>query len=49
MKSENWSNGQKLKKQIDTLETKIKSEKQFNKQVKLNAEMKMLKKELDEL
>ena len=40
---------QKLKKQIDTLETKIKSEKQFNKQVKLNADLKMLKKELDEL
>ena len=40
---------QKLQKQIVTLETKIKSEKQFNKQVKLNADLKMLKKELDEL
>lgn len=40
---------QKLNKQIATLEMKIKSEKQFNKQVKMNAELKMLKKELDEL
>lgn len=40
---------QKLQKQIITLETKIKSEKQFNKQVKLNADLKMLKKELEEL
>lgn len=40
---------QKLQKQIVTLETKIKSEKQFNKQVKLNADLKMLKKELEEL
>lgn len=40
---------QKLQKQISTLETKIKSEKQFNKQVKLNAELKMLKREVEEL
>lgn len=40
---------QKLQKQIVTLEMKIKSEKQFNKQVKLNADLKMLKKELEEL
>lgn len=40
---------QKLQKQIATLETKIKSEKQFNKQVKLNADLKMLKKEFEEL
>mgnify|MGYP004700985099 CR=1 FL=1 len=40
---------QKLQKQIVTLETKIKNEKQFNKQVKLNADLKMLKKELEEL
>ena len=40
---------QKLNKQIAALETKMKNEKQFNIQVKLNAELKKLKKELDEL
>ena len=40
---------QKLNKQIAALETKMKNEKQFNIQVKLNAELKLLKKELEEL
>ena len=40
---------QKLNKQIVALETKMKNEKQFNTQVKINAELKMLKNELDEL
>jgi len=40
---------QKLNKRIAALEIKIKNEKQFNKQVQLNAELKMLKKELEEL
>ena len=40
---------QKINKQIAALETKIKNEKQFNKQVNLNAEMKVLKKKLEEL
>jgi hypothetical protein len=40
---------QKLNKQIDALEGKMKNEKQFNIQVKLNAELKLLKKELEEL
>jgi hypothetical protein len=40
---------QKLNKQIAALETKMKNEKQFNIQIKLNAELKLLKKELEEL
>ena len=40
---------QKLNKQIAALEAKTKNEKQFNIQVKLNAELKLLKKELEEL
>lgn len=40
---------QKLNKQIVALEGKMKNEKQFNIQVKLNAELKLLKKELEEL
>lgn len=37
---------EKLMKQIKTLEAKIRKEKQLNKQVRLNAELKRLKKEL---
>ena len=40
---------QQLEKQITALEKKIRREKQFNKQVEMNAELKKLKKELDEL
>ena len=40
---------QKLNKQIASLEIKIKSEKQFNKQVKLNTQLKTLKKELEDI
>ncbi|MFZ3170496.1 MAG: DUF4391 domain-containing protein [Carboxydocellales bacterium] len=40
---------QKLIKQIAAIENKVNSEKQFNKQVKLNAELKQLKKELERL
>lgn len=40
---------QLLAKQIENLQTKIRREKQFNRQVKLNAELKKLKKELEEL
>jgi hypothetical protein len=39
---------QKFNKQIAALEAKMKNEKQFNIQVKLNAELKLLKKELEE-
>lgn len=40
---------QKLKKQISALEIKMKNEKQFNIQIKLNTELKQLKKELEKL
>ncbi len=40
---------QTLKKQIEKLQVKIKKEKQFNVQMKLNAELKNLKKELSDL
>jgi hypothetical protein len=40
---------QKLNKQIASLEIKIKSEKQFNKQVKLNTQLKTLKRELEDI
>lgn len=40
---------QKLIKQIALLEAKVNKEKQFNRRVELNAELKQLKKELDEL
>jgi len=40
---------QKLIKQVAALENKMKNEKQFNMQVKLNAELKQLKKELEAL
>lgn len=40
---------QKLEKQIAALQTKVRKEKQLNKQVQLNAELKKLKKELEEL
>ena len=40
---------QKLNKQIAALEAKMKNEKQFNIQIKVNAELRMLKKRLDEL
>ena len=40
---------QELEKQITALEKKIRREKQFNKQVQLNAELKKLKKELESL
>lgn len=38
---------QQLKKQITALEKKVKNEKQFNRQVELNAELKKLQKELE--
>ena len=38
---------QTLQKQIDTLKAKIRKEKQLNKQMQMNAELKKLKKELD--
>ena len=37
---------QQLEKQIATLQTKVRKEKQLNKQIQLNAELKLLKKEL---
>jgi len=40
---------QQLEKQIAALEKKIRREKQFNKQVEMNAELKRLKKKLEEL
>lgn len=40
---------QELEKQIAALQTKVRKEKQLNKQVQLNAEMKKLRKELEEL
>lgn len=39
----------KLKKQIDVLQTKIPKERQLNKQVQMNTELKRLRKELEEL
>lgn len=40
---------QELEKQITVLQTKVRKEKQLNKQVQLNAELKKLKKELEDL
>lgn len=40
---------QKLKKQIDTLQIRIRKEKQLNKQVQMNAELKKVKKEIEDL
>lgn len=40
---------QMLNKQIENLQTKIRREKQFNRQIELNAELKKLKKELEVL
>lgn len=40
---------QQLQKQIDSLQAKVRKEKQLNKQVQLNAELKKLRKELEEL
>ena len=40
---------QELERQIAALQTKVRKEKQLNKQVQLNAELKTLKKELEEL
>ncbi len=40
---------QKLKKQIELLQKKVRGEKQFNKQVQLNSELKELRRELEEL
>ena len=40
---------QELEKQVAALQTKVRKEKQLNKQVQLNAELKKLKKELEEL
>ena len=40
---------QQLNKQIDKLQNKIRKEKQLNKQMQMNAELKQLKKELEEL
>lgn len=45
-----WDNcRQKLEKQIAALKTKVRKEKQLNKQVQLNAELKKLKKELEKI
>lgn len=38
-----------LQKQIAALEKKVRREKQFNKQVELNGQLKLLKKELEEI
>ncbi len=43
------SRRQELEKQIAVLQTKVRKEKQLNKQVKLNTELKKLRKELEEL
>ena len=40
---------QALQKQIDTLKTKVRKEKQLNKQMQMNVELKKLRKELDKL
>lgn len=40
---------QLLQKQIDTLQKKIRKEKQLNRQMDLNAELKRLKKQLEEI
>ena len=40
---------QALKKKIERLQAKVRKEKQLNVQMKLNAELKALKKELEEL
>ena len=40
---------QQLEKQIATLQAKVRKEKQLNKQVQLNAELKKLRKELEEI
>lgn len=40
---------QQLQKQIDTLQAKVRKEKQLNRQMELNAELKKLKKELEVL
>ena len=40
---------EKLQKQIAALENKIRKEKQFNRQVEMNAELKRLKKDLEQL
>ena len=40
---------QELKKQIETLQTRVRKEKQLNKQVQLNAELKQLRKEMENL
>ena len=40
---------EQLKKQIDTLKAKIRKEKQLNKQMQMNNELKKLKKELEEV
>lgn len=40
---------QELKKQIEALQIKVRREKQFNKQMQLNTELKKLKKELEDL
>ncbi len=43
------SRKRELQKQIVTLQAKVYKEKQFNKQIQLNAELKRMKKELEEL
>jgi len=40
---------QKLQKKIAAMENKVRREKQFNRQVALNGELRRLKKELEEL
>lgn len=46
--SENIAQREKAEKQIAALETKIRKEKQLNRQMKMNAEFKELRKELRE-
>ena len=47
--AEQMSEIEKLQKQIAALENKIRKEKQFNRQVEMNAELKQLKKNLEQL
>ncbi len=46
---ERYEKGNTLKKQITTLQVKIRKEKQLNKQMQMNSELKKLKKELEVL
>ena len=46
--AERYARRQELQKQIAALQSKVRKEKQLNKQVQLNTELKKLKKELEE-